>query len=161
VTHPRGEGEKPIYIPHVCNDIPAWGRGFVNAITARWGPGPRERYLNWGQGRGLENFTGEPQVVMQSEFELGGVQLLQLPNRVFLFNMVAQKGVRGSRNVIPLKYDALVTCMKSLPPILQPGAEIHCPKFGSGLAGGRWAMIEQLIQLIWTDKGIPAIVYGL
>ena len=28
--------------------------------------------------------------------------------------------------------------------------EIHCPKFGSGLAGGDWKFIEYLINDIWS-----------
>jgi hypothetical protein len=35
--------------------------------------------------------------------------------------------------------------------------EIHCPKFGSGLAGGQWSFIHQLIIDIW--KNIPVYVY--
>lgn len=34
---------------------------------------------------------------------------------------------------------------------------IHCPKFGSGLAGGNWLFIEDLISDIW--KNIPVFVY--
>jgi hypothetical protein len=29
--------------------------------------------------------------------------------------------------------------------------EIHSPKFGSGLAGGNWNFIEELIKDIWYD----------
>ena len=29
---------------------------------------------------------------------------------------------------------------------------IHCPKFGSGLAGGNWNFITNLIEDIWTSQ---------
>jgi hypothetical protein len=32
--------------------------------------------------------------------------------------------------------------------------EIHCPKFGSGLAGGNWAFIEDLIEDIWGKYSV-------
>jgi hypothetical protein len=35
--------------------------------------------------------------------------------------------------------------------------EIHAPKFGSGLAGGNWNFIENLIEDIWID--IPVYIY--
>ena len=31
----------------------------------------------------------------------------------------------------------------------QEKIEIHCPKFGSGLAGGNWEFIKDLIEDIW------------
>jgi len=40
-------------------------------------------------------------------------------------------------------------------------AQIICPAFGSGLAGGSWAFIEQLIHDCWIRLGIPVSVYYL
>ena len=36
-------------------------------------------------------------------------------------------------------------------------SRICCPKFGSGLAGGEWNVIENMILEIWKD--IPVYVY--
>lgn len=33
-THPHGEGRKMTI--HVCNNVRAWGSGFVVAISKRW-----------------------------------------------------------------------------------------------------------------------------
>ncbi|RKW18275.1 MAG: Appr-1-p processing protein, partial [Capnocytophaga sp.] len=33
-TFPQSEGN--IIIPHICNDIGAWGKGFVLALSKRW-----------------------------------------------------------------------------------------------------------------------------
>ena len=38
-TRPQGEGPK--FIIHCCNDIGAWGAGFVMAVSRRWGS-PKE-----------------------------------------------------------------------------------------------------------------------
>lgn len=40
-TDPTGGGNK--IIAHVCNDIGAWGAGFVLAISRRW-PQPEAEY---------------------------------------------------------------------------------------------------------------------
>jgi hypothetical protein len=37
--------------------------------------------------------------------------------------------------------------------------QIHAPKFGSGLAGGNWNFIEELIKDIWLN--IPVMIYSL
>jgi O-acetyl-ADP-ribose deacetylase (regulator of RNase III) len=41
-TAPIGTGHK--IIAHVCNDIGAWGAGFVLALSKRW-PQPKAEYL--------------------------------------------------------------------------------------------------------------------
>lgn len=43
-TQPIGNGNK--IIVHVCNDIGAWGKGFVMAISKRWKT-PEENYKRW------------------------------------------------------------------------------------------------------------------
>ena len=40
-TAPVADGPK--IIAHICNDIGAWGRGFVLAISRRW-PEPEKAY---------------------------------------------------------------------------------------------------------------------
>ena len=37
--------------------------------------------------------------------------------------------------------------------------DIHCPRFGAGLAGGQWPFIESLILEQWCDHGIEVFVY--
>lgn len=43
-TSPQGDGTKAIV--HVCNNIGAWGAGFVMAISRRW-PEPEAAYREW------------------------------------------------------------------------------------------------------------------
>ena len=45
-TQPQGPGLK--YIIHCCNDVGAWGAGFVLAISKRW-PGPEKAYREWAE----------------------------------------------------------------------------------------------------------------
>jgi len=40
-------------------------------------------------------------------------------------------------------------------------ASVHCPLFGSGLAGGNWDFIEQILIEAFIDNGIPVTVYQM
>jgi O-acetyl-ADP-ribose deacetylase (regulator of RNase III) len=51
-TDPRADGSKQI-LAHVCNDIGAWGSGFVLAISARWKQ-PEDAYREWYRNRSPE-----------------------------------------------------------------------------------------------------------
>ena len=43
-TVPAGDGPKVIV--HICNDVGAWGKGFVLAISKRWPTAERD-YRKW------------------------------------------------------------------------------------------------------------------
>ncbi len=62
-TAPGIEGQK--IIVHVCNDIGAWGKGFVMAISNRW-PEPESQYRKWHKEKEKNNFG------------LGAVQFVQV-----------------------------------------------------------------------------------
>lgn len=173
-TKPKREGEKPIVIAHCCNDIPAWGSGFVNAVTDRWGEGPRQAYLSWGSDPKTrpalyDEVQTEYNVAIatwQLDFGLGKAQILRLPNNIYIANMVGQHGVKGQdASRPPIRYLALIDAMQFVKTFIQTvlfdhdDVEIHCPKFGSDLAGGNWDFIHEIIKEVWVDKGISVTVY--
>lgn len=41
----------------------------------------------------------------------------------------------------------------------EPGASVHMPRIGCGLAGGTWAGIEPLTERRLISAGIPVTVY--
>lgn len=130
-TDPRGDGPKVII--HICNDRGGWGRGFVGALSRRW-PEPETTYR-----RAYRN----------GEVVLGAVSdpVLVDPVRcTYVMNLVAQRGY--SRPGAPaLDYDALDRCLAATAPkIAALGATVHCPRIGTGLAGGRWERIEPLLE---------------
>jgi O-acetyl-ADP-ribose deacetylase (regulator of RNase III) len=126
-TDPIGSGNK--IIAHVCNDIGAWGAGFVLAISRRW-PQPKAEYL---KSRG--------------SLTLGAVSLIQVEPGIWVANMIAQSGLRAQRGVPPIRYDALKQCLGILAVEAQKlQATIHMPRIGCGLAGGKWESVEPLIQ---------------
>tara|TARA_Y100000310_G_scaffold56232_1_gene51590 strand:+ start:26483 stop:26977 length:495 start_codon:yes stop_codon:yes gene_type:complete len=134
-------------IPHVCNDAGGWGAGFVVALSKRWRH-PEEGYR-------------------RMEKKLGSISTVNIGDGPVVINMIAQRGyIDSEMNPRPLKYNALVECMekvgKTYAAINSVGEEkyvIHCPKFGSDLAGGRWEFILDLIEDIWLNKGLDVVVY--
>jgi hypothetical protein len=81
--------------------------------------------------------------------------------------MIAQNKLFSQDNKRPLNYGALVYCMNQVRSYIKDlesntemsRIEIHAPKFGSGLAGGNWNFISDLIEDIWYD--IPVFIYTL
>ena len=137
-TDPIGEGI--IFIPHVCNDIGAFGAGFAKALSVKW-PHVRQAYINEG------------------DWALGTNIFVKAANNIVICHMIAQKGLINT-NPHPLRYLALISCMKKVGiKVDGVNGSIHCPKFGSGLAGGNWEAIEQLIKEIWISQGIDVTIY--
>lgn len=135
-----------IVIPHVCNNINVFGAGFAHAITKRF---PIVK----------ENFH-----LLGNKAKLGYVQYVNIfkdksyGHELTIANMISQNQTISHNNPRPLNYESLVKCMVDvrnyshhIQQQTQNKIEIHCPKFGSGLAGGNWLFIENLIKDIWSD----------
>lgn len=147
-----------ILVPHVVNNIGAWGAGFVIPLMKHY-PRARDRYLKWST---------------ETDFLLGNTQFVQVSTNVVIANMLAQDGITsrstGARSRVsdrPLRYDSLVDCMNAVGDYCHEVAKltdtclptIHCPQFGAGLAGGNWEFIDYLIQDCWNRRGIDTVVY--
>jgi len=183
--HPRyvkGDATRPIVtnrpglIMHIVNDRGGWGRGFVVALSKR-SPHPEAAYREWhATGRSGDGHR----------FELGQIQVVTIdhtPMTVYdatgevrtvptlsVVNMVSQAGY-GKNNLQrhrsaepdttpPIRYDALEACLSKVSQAAAHlGAEIFCPKIGSGLAQGNWSLIEDMINRVL--KGVSVTVYEL
>jgi O-acetyl-ADP-ribose deacetylase (regulator of RNase III) len=133
-TNPQGEGNK--IIPHVCNDKNRWGAGFVLALSRRW-DAPEKVY------RAEKNYV------------LGNVQIVQVEPDITVINMITQHDVKatfvpfakGVTAAPPIRYDALKTCLQKVNEYAKEhNATVHGPRFGAGLSGGDWNIIEQIIK---------------
>jgi O-acetyl-ADP-ribose deacetylase (regulator of RNase III) len=144
-TCPRAEGIK--IICHVCNDIGAWGKGFVLALSRRWGQ-PEAEYRAWhvaGEGGG---------------FGLGAVQFVQVEPDTWVANMIGQRGIKRANSGPPIRYEAVAQCLERLAAkALELGASVHMPRIGCGLAGGEWSKIEPLIKHQLCERGVAVTVY--
>lgn len=143
--------DKKVMIPHVCNDIGAWGSGFVLAVS-KYSDKPKEDYLRF-----IKNIADS----YLDATALGVTCFSRLDNGNVVANMVAQTGIGGKH---PLRYFQLMECMRQVRRNMNGKYfpdEIYCPKFGSGLAGGHWPTIERMIIECWVDKGIDVTVFEL
>jgi O-acetyl-ADP-ribose deacetylase (regulator of RNase III) len=142
-TDPKGKGKKIII--HVCNDEGRWGAGFVLALSKKWSK-PEDTYRN-------------PVI----DLVLGCVQFVQVEDDIWVANMVAQKGIRSNIDGRPpIRYDALQEALTKVAEFaVEIGATVHAPRFGSGLAGGKWEKIEYLIDATLIQEGVPVFIYDL
>lgn len=140
-TAPQAEG--PVVIAHVCNDVGKWGRGFVQAISARW-PEPKRAYRQW----------------YRAGLALGEVQIVQCEPGVWVANMIGQRGIARAEGDVPIRYDAVEQCLRRLAVETKlRGASVHMPRIGCGLAGGSWEKIGPMVEDALA--GIEVIVYDL
>lgn len=143
-----------VIVPHVCNNVGLFGSGFASAISHRF---PIVK----------ENFT-----LLGNKTKLGYVQYVSVlkdkisENELVFANMIAQNKTISNNNKRPINYEALVKSMinvreyaNDISKFKDSTVEIHCPKFGSGLAGGNWNFIENLIQDIWSSLRVCVYIY--
>jgi hypothetical protein len=139
-----------VIIAHCCNDVGAWGSGFVIPLGKRF-PEARRVYFELHKNEGLR--LGACQFVNSVSF----------PDKVWIANMIGQHGVTPDEGgKFPVRYGALHDAMMVVAHTARlHGAFICCPKFGCGLAGGEWSKIEQLIRECWVEQGVPVKVYAI
>ena len=158
-TYPVGSGTK--IIAHICNDIGAFGAGFVLAISKRWEK-PEAMY------RSLKH--------LRTGYVLGDVQDVFVTDeddkeQIIVANMIAQHGIESSNykhsydykgNPIyepPIRYDAVRQCLKKVNNTAKMmNASIHMPRIGCGLAGGEWAEIAKIIK---DTLSVDVYIYDL
>jgi O-acetyl-ADP-ribose deacetylase (regulator of RNase III) len=146
-TKPEGTGRK--IIAHVCNDIGAWGRGFVLALS-KVSPAPERAFREWYRGR------------ERNDFALGAVQFVSVSPDIKVANMIGQHGIRTLQDMPPIRYDAVETALKTVGEKAQmENASVHLPRIGCGLAGGKWSEIEPLIERQICALNVPVFVYDL
>lgn len=145
-TNPNGDDNK--IIVHVCNDIGAWGKGFVMALSNRW-PQPEAEYRAWFKSK--------------IKFGLGHVQFVQVTENIWVANMIGQHTIhKDAAGNPPIRYEAVregLVAVFELAKIIY--ASVHMPRIGCGLAGGTWDKIEPIIEQTLAANGIQTTVYDL
>jgi len=158
-TNPQGEGSK--IIAHVCNDEGGFGKGFAAAIAERY-PEARKNYRSWFSS---QRWNGIPFERGQTQFVTVGCGSLLRPDFLYVANMVAQEGYRKRYDdpaIRYLDYFSLGLCLEKVAEFaLEHGASVHAPKFGTGLAGGSWDVIEPMIEDYLCKRGVPVTIYDM
>lgn len=167
-------GINPKLIIHCCNNIGMWGAGFVIALSSHFGdetcPGsPEQQYRQWHEDGECQRAPDDPTT---SLFTLGAVQFVQIPgyDDLWVANMIGQDNSlppnynRKNAHKLPppIRYPAIESCLVQVAKFAKEHkADIHCPRFGAGLAGGEWLKIEELINKHLVSQGIDVTVYDL
>lgn len=146
-TRPQGEG--PRIIAHCCNDVGAWGAGFVLAISRRW-KSPEARYLSWAER------------TRPDALPLGEVQFVDVLDQIVIANIIGQRGCGYTDGVPPVRYDAIMRgFVRVAAEALRRRASVHMPRLGCGLAGGDWQTVEKIISDTLCAHDLQVTVYDL
>ena len=138
---------KPTILVHCCNDgedgKPAWGRGFVVALSKRYSK-PEKAYRD-----GFK--TGHP--------KLGNVQYVEAAEGILVANIIGQHGIAWQGKTPPIRYDAIEKGLIHVyDQALSEGFSVSMPRIGAALAGGDWGKIEAIIKRVMT---VDSYVYTL
>lgn len=143
-TDPDAEGVK--IIVHCCNNVGAWGAGFVMALSRKWEE-PEREYRKWAHTHA-------------GSLPLGQVQFVAVGSKIVVANLIGQNGLRSPHHTSPVNYGAISTGMGIVAEKARVhGASIHMPRMGCGLAGGSWRMIESILEETVGDLSVT--VYDL
>ena len=139
---PIGDGKK--IIVHCCNDIGAWGSGFVIALSKKWKE-PEKEY------RSMPTFKRK----------LGCVQIVVVENDIMVANIIGQHNIKPNEyNIKPIRYVAIQSALQRVAELAKTSnASIHMPRIGCFRAGGSWSIMEKVIESAVND--VDVFVYDL
>jgi len=145
-TQPRGS-EKKIIVQIVNDKAITWGKGFALSVRKKW-PHAQREFTQWVFNN-------------RAEFKLGNIHTIQIDESLELTSLIAQH--RYGPSLFPrIQYAALETCLSKLAAHANAiGATIHCPRIGSGEAGGDWKIVSEIIDQTLCRQRIPVAVYDL
>lgn len=145
-SEPRGKGLRVLL--QVVNDKAiTWGAGFSRALRMKW-PAAQREFSNWA----LSN---------RREFKLGSVHFARIADDLILASLVAQKGY-GETTAPRIRYAALREALASVATLAErQSASVHMPRIGTGLAGGAWAIVEEIVLETLGQSGSEITVYDL
>jgi O-acetyl-ADP-ribose deacetylase (regulator of RNase III) len=160
----KGDATAPVstsdirLIIHVVNNCKAWGKGFVLALSKR-DPTPEKFFRSWSNGK-LQNVA---------PYELGNIQICPFAEEgLYVINMVGQEGIKVVNGIPPVRYDAIDSCLAKVRAFVEDqksatgkSVSVHAPRFGAGLSGGKWELIEKLIIDNLCSYDIDVTVYDL
>lgn len=144
--------DQPWIIAHICNDMGGWGSGFVLPLARRY-PKAESSYRTWYRRK---------TTTIRPPFELGQVQFVVVDDQRIIANMIGQHGIHVRGGKVPIDYGAVSKALVRVSAYARSmGAEVHMPRIGCGLAGGKWEKIEPIIQATLVLNDVPVFVYDM
>lgn len=84
---------------------------------------------------------------------------MQVGACLWVANMVGQRGMRTGSKGVPVRYEAIDAALGAVAlEAGELGPSVPMPRIGCGLAGGKWARIEPLIERRLISVGLPVTV---
>jgi len=121
------------------------GAGVALAIAKKWKI-VKDDYVKW----------------CQEGVELGDVQFVRVQNDIVVANIIGQKGLRSQQNPKPISYEAIRKGFRQVAEYaIENKCEVHIPRLGAGLAGGKWSEIYSLVKKWFSNKDIPVFIYEI
>lgn len=120
-----------VILAHGENNIGLHGAGFAKFLTKEYPQNGKKFEFDCRKGN----------------VDLGDISWYEEDNMV-IANCITQDGIRSKRNPVPFSYKAFRESIEKL----KDGAlekqikKIYMPKIGSGLAGGDWEKIYEIIE---------------
>ena len=155
ITYITGDITNPLYsgvkiIAHCCNDLGKMGSGVALALCTKW-ESVRSYYITWSHSRNEK-----------APFALGEVQFVNPDKFLWIANIIGQHGIKTGSNGVPVRYDAIRKGLATVADKAKElGASVHLPRIGSQRAGGKWEIIERIIQEELCAKDLTVYVYTL
>ncbi len=146
-TSTRGGGSK--LVVQIVNDGAfTWGGGgFAAVVRSKWPSAQR-------------SFT-EQVIADKAALRLGNIVTCAVSDDVTLISIIAQRGY-GLSSRPRIRYGALREGLLSVSKIAQgSAASVHMPRIGTGMAGGSWPVIEEIVREVLSRAGVRVFVYDL
>lgn len=135
--------ETPVIVAHIVNTRGVWAQGFVRSVSAHY-PAAERRYR-------AEHRLGR--------LQLGRADYIEVGERLFVANMIAQEGTEVVDGVPPIRYDSLAACLFDVAQTAHRiGAAVQMPMIGTGLSRGDWRIIEPM--LLSAFRRVPLFVFS-
>lgn len=143
-VHPDELLNNKVVIAHGCNNIGAWGAGFVIPLGIAY-PKAKQQYLNW-----------KPELRL-----LGSVQIVNIGINLKIANMITQQGCGKLEWLIPFRYYSFAECLIRLKNNMEQDNFMYLvmPRIGCGLAGAKWNQVEKIINKVFQNSKIQVIIY--
>jgi O-acetyl-ADP-ribose deacetylase (regulator of RNase III) len=144
-TAPRGSDQK-LLLQIVNDDAITWGGGgFALAVKRRWPSAQRE-------------FTSYVTSNKRS-LRLGNVITCKAEEDLTLVSIVAQHGY-GPSPIPRIRYGVLKDALDNVSQLAKTqNASVHMPRLGTGLAGGAWSVVEEIVSDSLIQSGVTVTVY--
>ena len=142
----KGEGTR--ILAHVVNDKTSnWGGDFARSLSARY-PTVQSGFRLWSSAS-------------SRNLSLGKVHIADLKGGRLVASMVAQHGYGPSPSP-RLRYAALRDCLKIVcGAAKEREAEVQMPLIGTGMGGGNWSFIRELVDESLVRNGVRVTVFTL